>query len=106
MKISSILTPLSVLLGLKSSAAFVPVRNGINTGTKVMARKDSSNEIQEALRISREFGLDSKEARVAWDIVEEIDASDNIRCVTFSQEFRLSSLIVKTLQISYHVQFF
>eukprot|EP01083_Nonionella_stella_P028880 79604_1 len=79
MKISSILTPLSVLLGLKSSAAFVPVRNGINTGTKVMARKDSSNEIQEALRISREFGLDSKEARVAWDIVEEIGASDNIR---------------------------
>ena len=44
-----------------------------------MSRHDSSDEIKEALRISKEFGPTSKEARVAWDIVEEIDASDNIR---------------------------
>lgn len=45
----------------------------------MLARRDSSKEIEEALRISKEFGPSSKEARVAWDIVEEIDASDNIR---------------------------
>ena len=44
-----------------------------------MSRPDSSNEIKEALRISKEFGPTSNEARVAWEIVEEKDASDNIR---------------------------
>ena len=47
-----------------------------------MAKADSSNEIKEAFRISKEFGASSKEARVAWDIVEEIDASDNMRYVS------------------------
>jgi hypothetical protein len=55
--------------------------------TKMMARPDSSNEIQEALRMSKEFGPNSKEAKVAWDIVEEIDASDNVR-----KAFELGSL--------------
>ncbi len=32
--------------------------------------------------MSEKFGPRSKEARVAWDIVEEIDASDNMRYVT------------------------
>ena len=42
-------------------------------------RPDSSEAIQEALRLSKELGPGSNEARVAWDIVEEIDASDSMR---------------------------
>ena len=41
------------------------------------ARVDSSDAVAEALRISRQKGATSPEARVAWDVVEELDASDN-----------------------------
>jgi len=40
-------------------------------------RPDSAAAVEEALRITASFGITSKEARVAWDIVEEMDASDN-----------------------------
>lgn len=40
-------------------------------------RPDTANLVEEALKISAAFGLDSKEAAVAWDAVEEVDASDN-----------------------------
>lgn len=69
-----------------NASAFTPHMNRSTTKllssfpyVVMMVRPDSSQEIQEALRKSKEFGNDSKEARVAWDIVEEIDASDNIR---------------------------
>lgn len=42
-------------------------------------RADSSRAIDDAVNKSRLYGPDSNEARVAWDIVEEIDASDNIK---------------------------
>jgi hypothetical protein len=38
-------------------------------------RPDSSQEVVDALRISKEFGAASQEARVAWDIVEEMDSN-------------------------------
>lgn len=40
-------------------------------------RPDSADAVAEAERISKEFGADSKEARVAWDIVEEMDSNDS-----------------------------
>jgi len=40
------------------------------------ARPDSSDAVAEAVRISEKYGATSKEARVAWDIVEEMDSSD------------------------------
>ena len=46
----------------------------------IQQRPDASKAVEEALKITASFGIDSKEAKVAWDIVEEIDASDN-RCV-------------------------
>jgi CP12 domain len=36
---------------------------------------DTTNLVEEALKISATFGLDSKEAAVAWDAVEEIESS-------------------------------
>lgn len=41
------------------------------------ARVDSSDAVKAALEASKKYGATSKEARVAWDIVEEMDASDN-----------------------------
>jgi len=40
-------------------------------------RIDTSEYITAAVAASQTFGPTSKEARVAWDIVEEMDASDN-----------------------------
>ena len=40
-------------------------------------RPDTSNIIQEALAKSKEFGPTSTEARLAWEAVEEMDASTN-----------------------------
>jgi hypothetical protein len=82
------LLSISVHMTLNASA-FTPHINRSTTRLSpfsyviMMVRPDSSQEIQEALRKSKEFGIDSKEARVAWDIVEEIDASDNIRYVGY-----------------------
>ena len=40
-------------------------------------RPDTANLVEDALKISAAYGLDSKEAAVAWDAVEEVDSSDN-----------------------------
>lgn len=40
------------------------------------ARPDSSAAVAEALRISRESGATSDDARIAWETVEEMDSSD------------------------------
>lgn len=40
-------------------------------------RPDASAAVEEALKITAAHGIESQEARVAWDIVEEMNASDN-----------------------------
>ncbi len=40
-------------------------------------RPDASAAVEEALKVTAAFGIESKEAQVAWDIVEEMDSSDN-----------------------------
>jgi hypothetical protein len=41
------------------------------------ARPDASSLVEEALKITAAYGIESKEAQVAWEAVEEVDASDN-----------------------------
>eukprot|EP00565_Helicotheca_tamesis_P006330 CAMPEP_0185728572 /NCGR_PEP_ID=MMETSP1171-20130828/3900_1 /TAXON_ID=374046 /ORGANISM="Helicotheca tamensis, Strain CCMP826" /LENGTH=242 /DNA_ID=CAMNT_0028397295 /DNA_START=97 /DNA_END=825 /DNA_ORIENTATION=+ len=41
------------------------------------SRPDTADAVAEALRISKEFGATSPEARVAWDAVEEMDSNDS-----------------------------
>lgn len=40
------------------------------------SRPDSSAAVADALRISKQYGGTSSEARIAWEIVEEMDAAD------------------------------
>jgi len=42
-----------------------------------LQRPDSSGAVHEALEASRKFGPTSSEGRIAWEVVEELDASDN-----------------------------
>jgi hypothetical protein len=52
--------------------------NGFSaSNVRTGSRPDTANLVEEALKISATFGLDSKEAAVAWDAVEEVDSSDN-----------------------------
>ena len=43
----------------------------------MVAKADATDLIAEATRISKEFGPTSPEARLAWESVEEVNASDN-----------------------------
>jgi len=51
---------------------------GVQSNTKLFkSNTDSTEAIEAALDASKKFGATSKEARVLWDIVEEISSSDN-----------------------------
>jgi len=65
---------LALLTGCAS--AFAPALIG-KTSTALFGRIDSSAAVQAALEASKKFGPSSKEAALAWEIVEEMDASDN-----------------------------
>ena len=41
------------------------------------SQADSSEAISAALAASKKFGSTSKEAKLAWEVVEEMDASDD-----------------------------
>ena len=65
---------------LASSEAFSPISRyaGRTTTTNLYnARADTADMVQEALDASKKFGATSKEAMLAWEAVEEVDASDN-----------------------------
>ena len=63
---------------ISSSVAFAPAPAGRQS---VTLHASSTSAIEAALAASKKFGPTSKEAAVLWDIVEEMDASDN-RCVS------------------------
>ncbi|KAL7528323.1 hypothetical protein ACHAWF_002519 [Thalassiosira exigua] len=67
---------LFLLAALASSAsAFAPTPSA---GRRSVAlRSAGSDAIAAAMEASKKYGASSQEARVLWDIVEEIDASDN-----------------------------
>ena len=52
----------------------------VSKPSSAVRRPDASTAVEEALKITAAFGVESNEAKVAWEIVEEMDASDN-RCV-------------------------
>lgn len=56
---------------------------GIQSHTKLYnSRVDTTKAVQAALDASQKHGASSKEARILWDIVEEMDASDNSAAYT------------------------
>jgi hypothetical protein len=86
---------------ISSSAAFAPTPSGRHS---VALRSAGPEAIEAALAASKEFGATSKEARVLWDIVEEMDASDNsaaFKPATEDEEYEakvkaLSQMLSKT----------
>jgi len=62
--VTSFTTPNTILFGCRLS-------------TGLQSRVDSTDAINAALETSKKYGATSKEARVAWEAVEEMDSSDN-----------------------------
>ena len=58
-----------------SVAALATAAHGFSS--IAVPRPDATKAVQEAMKITESYGISSREAKVAWDIVEEIDASDN-----------------------------
>lgn len=63
------------------------------TPPKRPIRPDASAAVEEALKVTAAFGIESKEAQVAWDIVEEMNASDN-RYVAFPENANTCTTIL------------
>lgn len=64
----------------QSAHSFAPYGNfGVSRASSAIenSRIDTTEAVQAALAASKKHGATSKEARVAWDMVEEMDASDN-----------------------------
>lgn len=59
-----------------SCAWVVSPRHQTKASSALFSRPDSSAAVAEALRISKEFGGSSDEAKLAWETVEDMDASD------------------------------
>lgn len=59
---------------ISSAAAFAPAPIA---RMNIALRSASSDAVDAAMAASKEHGATSKEARVLWDIVEEIDSADN-----------------------------
>ncbi len=58
------------------SSAF-PVHEDDSNVAVASPKADATALIDEATRLSKEFGPTSPEARLAWEAVEEVNASDN-----------------------------
>jgi len=68
------------MMCLSSALAFTPIAfrpSSMSTSHLSATAGDASQAIQEALAASKKYGPNSSQARVAWDIVEEINASNN-----------------------------
>ena len=61
---------------LSSAAAFAPQMGAGHIRTS-LAASSADEAIQAALESSKKYGATSVEARLAWETVEEINASDN-----------------------------
>jgi hypothetical protein len=69
---------LTLTMLISASEAFVlPSRFGAPSTALLAQRGDAAGAIEVAMEATRLHGPTSKEARVAWDIVEEINSSDN-----------------------------
>lgn len=68
----------SVFLVLAAVDAFAPAPMGVRPSVHLYNEKvDSSEAVKEAMAATKKFGATSPEAAAAWDVVEEMDASDN-----------------------------
>lgn len=76
-KILDIMKITLFLSSVYAANAFIAPQFAVRSSTQLFDRVDSSEAVEAALKASKEFGPTSKEARVAWDIVEEMDSSDN-----------------------------
>lgn len=65
-----------VVLALSSADAFAPMHMASRTPT-LLRQTDSADAVAAAKEATEKFGATSPEARIAWELVEEIDAASS-----------------------------
>jgi len=106
----------SVVAGRRSAAAAAAAAD-VRLFAAEQNRPDASSAIKEAMKASEKYGPTSPEARVAWDAVEEMDASDNHaayeatgerlsddQLVKMTSEFKANLETVKRLSKDFKIQ--
>jgi Ca2+-binding EF-hand superfamily protein len=68
---------IAAIAAASPAAAFTARLAPRTSSTSLAARVDSSDLVATAMKITDKFGSTSPEARLAWETVEEVDASDN-----------------------------
>ena len=68
----------TIALWAVSTSAFVPSPTFVSRkSSTIQMSNDVTDLIKEATAISQEFGINSPQARLAWEAVEEVNAADN-----------------------------
>lgn len=75
-------TPLLLVSTAYGFTISAPSFRRISSTAVFNARIDSADAVAAALAASKEYGPTSKEARLAWEAVEEMDSSDNSNAYT------------------------
>jgi hypothetical protein len=72
---------MKLLILLPLVGAFAPQASFVRhtTARFAEARPDTSGLIKDAMAKAKEFGTSSAEARLAWEVIEEMDASSRTR---------------------------
>lgn len=69
---------LALLAVLGGAQAFAPMTHVSTSSTQLFAAKTQASDlIKEAIAAGKKYGASSPEARLAWEAVEEVNASDN-----------------------------
>jgi len=86
---------------VSTSSAFTATLPKAARATTMMAHPDSADLVQEAMKVTEEFGATSTEARLAWETVEEVDASDNTAASMGSLADECETEVVKPECVEY-----
>merc|ERR1711862_618401 len=73
----SIMKLLLVAAAVSTASSFAPPSNFGRSRTSTSLNTSADEAISAALEASKKFGASSPEAKVLWDVVEEINSSDN-----------------------------
>jgi len=76
----SFMTALLLLVATSTASAFFapfPAHFSRFISLHGTSRPDATDAVKEAMAATEKYGPTSNEARVAWDIVEEMDSSDS-----------------------------
>lgn len=96
----------AVLLSVDTSSAFMvlPIATSTSTTTTSVLCMANSKNIRKAMDATEMYGIQSPEAKLAWEVVEEFDASTNDKAAYTADEKNTMMTAEEIDQAYYEVQ--